>query len=191
MDQSVRINDAMSEKIIGATQSLVTDIGTEKITVRMVLNTLGISNRVFYNRFSNIEEVLDIIYENTVMNIRKTMMTGIDPEKDFFAQVTDMVTAALGMSYDKKMNFSYYVFENDSTSKENYLWWTERIKNLIEYAKENGHITDVDSDAVSYSIWCFCRGYNADAVCRGLPKEQAIESFRYSFGLLLNGMRKQ
>jgi len=93
------------------------------------------------------------------------------------------------MSYETKMKFNQYVFENDSVSQSNYEWWIGEIKKLIEYAKRNKLIKEVDSDVMSYAIWCFCRGYNADAVGRGLPKDEAIKNFRYSFGILLDGMR--
>ena len=63
------------------------------------------------------------------------------------------------------------------------------IIKLIEYAKKEKLLKDVDSYAVSYAIWCFCRGYNADAVGRKLPKEEAVKNFKYSFGFLLDGLR--
>ena len=63
------------------------------------------------------------------------------------------------------------------------------IKKLIDYAKEKKYIKEIDSDAMSYAIWCFCRGYNADAVGRNLPVDVAVRNFRYSFGVLLDGMR--
>ena len=65
-----------------------------------------------------------------------------------------------------------------------------KIKKLIDYAKSHGLIKDVDSDVMSYAIWCFCRGYNADSVGRGLPKEEAVKNFKYSFGFLLDGLKK-
>ena len=87
------------------------------------------------------------------------------------------------------MKFNQYVFENDSISYDNYEWWKTEIKKLIELGKRNGHLKDVNTDAMSYAIWCFIRGYNADALGRSLPKEQAVADFKYSFGILLDGMK--
>ena len=87
------------------------------------------------------------------------------------------------------MNFYQYIFENDSVSGGNYEWWKREITKLIEFGKERGHLRDVDSDAMSYAVWCFIRGYNADALGRKLPREEALATFRYSFGILLDGMR--
>jgi len=42
---------------------------------------------------------------------------------------------------------------------------------------------------MAYAVWCFIRGYNADALDRGLPMEKAISDFKYSFRILLEGMR--
>lgn len=183
------IRDAMSETIINAVENMVMENGAHGITVRKVLAVLHISNRVFYNRFRNIEEVLEIVYKNTIIKVRESLTTALDSEKDFFENVMDIVVRTLLVSYDTKMQFNQYIFENDSQSQSNYNWWMAEIKKLIDYAKENRFIKDVDSDVMSYAIWCFCRGYNADAVARQLPRDEAVRRFRYSFSFLLEGMK--
>ena len=183
------IRDAMSETIINAVENMVMENGAHGITVRKVLAVLHISNRVFYNRFRNIEEVLEIVYKNTIIKVRESLTTALDSEKDFFENVMDIVVRTLLVSYDTKMQFNQYIFENDSQSQSNYNWWMAEIKKLIDYAKENHFIKDVDSDVMSYAIWCFCRGYNADAVARQLPRDEAVRRFRYSFSFLLEGMK--
>lgn len=189
MTNNELIRDAMSETIITTVETMVMESGAHGITVRRVLARLGISNRVFYNRFHNIEEVLDIVYKNTVIKIRESLSATLDSEKDFFENVMDIVTRTLLVSYDTKMQFNQYIFESDSHSKSNYSWWMSEIKKLIDYAKEKKYIKDVDSDVMSYAIWCFCRGYNADAVARNLPREEAVRRFRYSFSFLLDGLK--
>ena len=183
------IRDAMSETIIQTVENMVMENGAHGITVRKVLAVLSISNRVFYNRFRNIEEVLEIVYKNTIIKVRESLTTTLDSEKDFFENVMDIVIRTLLVSYDTKMQFNQYIFENDSHSQSNYTWWMSEIKKLIDYAKEKKFIKDVDSDVMSYAIWCFCRGYNADAVARNLPREEAVRRFRYSFSYLLEGMK--
>jgi AcrR family transcriptional regulator len=185
------ITDEMSDKIVGAAEKIVTQEGAGALNVRKILSALGITNRVFYNRFRNVDEVLEIVYKNTTMKIRKSIAGGIDSGKDFFEHVMDVVVGALIMSYENKMQFNQYVFENDSLNESNYEWWQGEIRKLIQYAKERDYIKDVDPQLLSYSIWCFCRGFNADAVARKLPREEAVKSFRYGFGFLLDGLKKQ
>jgi len=189
-EKSKLISDEMSEKIIETAERIATTDGANTVTVRKILCELGITNRVFYNRFRNIDEVLKKVYLATALKIRESVFVKPDSQKDFFEYVTDIVTASLTVSYDTKMKFNQYIFENDSLSQSNYEWWTAEIKKLIDYAKEKEYIKDVDSDIMSYSIWCFCRGYNADAVGRNLPREEAIKNFRYSFAFLLEGLKK-
>ncbi len=188
--ETALIHDTMSEKILQTAERLVTSIGTHSVTVRKILTSLGITNRVFYNRFHNVNEVLEILYHNTVLKMRESISTKPEPGKDFFEHVTDVVASTLVMSYRIKMQFNQYVFENDSMSDGNYAWWQTEIKKLIHYAKEENLIKDVDPDIMAYSIWCFCRGYNADAVGRNLPLETAEKNFRYSFGFLLDGLKR-
>lgn len=189
-DKTELICDEMSQRIIEAAEHIVTVSGADSLTVRKLLQTLDITNRVFYNRFRNIGDVLKIVYKNTVLKIRASVTTEFNSEADFFDKVTELVIGTLIASYDKKMQFNSYVFENDSLSQSNYEWWTTEIKKLIVHAKENGYIKDVDEDIMSYSIWCFCRGFNADAVGRKLPREDAVRQFRYSFGILLDGLKR-
>jgi AcrR family transcriptional regulator len=185
------IKDEMSDKIIAAAETIATTSGPETLTVRKILQHLAITNRVFYNRFHNISEVLDIVYQKTVQKIRDTIPNEFDPQKDFFEQVIDFVSNTLVISYRTKSHFNYYVFENDSVSDYNYRWWMQKIREIIEYAKEKKYIKNVDSEVMSYSIWCFCRGYNADAVGRGVPMHEAIKNFKYSFAFLLEGLKVQ
>ena len=187
--QTELIRDEMCEKIIDAAEKLATSHGAHTVTVRKILESLGITNRVFYNRFRNIDEVLELVYRRTVIKIREIISSDIDENRDFFEQVMDLVVSSLITSYDAKMQFNQYVFQNDSLSRGNYEWWTAEIKKLIVYAMNKKLIKEVDPDVLSYSIWCFCRGYNADAVGRGLPKEEALKNFKYSFAFLLEGLK--
>ena len=188
-EKSELISDEMSEKIIDTAGKLATTSGANNITVRSILKALGITNRVFYNRFHNIDEVLDRVWRNTSIEMRDGILSHFDENGDFFEQVNNVITQILIMTYDIKMRFNQYAFENDSHTRENYDWWIREIKRLIDFAKSRKYIKEVDSEVLSYSIWCFCRGYNADAVGRGLPKEEAVKNFKYSFAFLLEGLK--
>ncbi len=179
----------MSEKIVEAAAKIVQCDGADSLTVRRILQHLGISNRVFYNRFKNIDQVLQVIYKRVVVKIREGVLTQVIAGEDFFEKVIEMVANSLSMSYDAKKNFNRFFYDIDSLTDSNYIWWTSEIKKLIDFAMERGYIKQVDSEVLSYSIWCFCRGYNTDAVTRGLPKEKAISDFKYSFSFLLDGLR--
>ena len=83
-----------------------------------------------------------------------------------------------------------YVFIQDSVSAENFLWWRERIRGFIDLGRQNHLVRpDLDGDKISYAIWCFIRGYNTDALARGLPEKEAVDGFLYSFGVFLEGMK--
>ena len=184
------ITDEISEQIIIVAEHLALSEGGEKLTVRRVLQEMGgVSNRVFYNRFKNIDEVLTVIYERIAVKLRESISEDFDPQGDFTEQVIAVVTNTLIMSYHLKMNFNHYIFETDSVTNANFKWWKTEISRLIELGKAKGQLSArVDTEKMSYAIWCFIRGYNADAISRGLPKEQATENFRYAFRVLLKGM---
>ena len=183
------IYDKVSEQIIDATEKLTVSEGTHNINVRKVLKYLGITNRVFYNRFRNIEEVLAIISERSIIKVRESLNFHFVEEKDFFEQIMDEVEKTLIISYETRKNFAHYVFENDSVTDSNYRWWIEEIKKILNYAIDKGYIKEVDTDKTSYAIWCFIRGFNTDAIGRKLTLEEALKRYRYGFKFILEGLK--
>ncbi len=183
------IRDEVSEEIIRITEHIATTEGAHNVTVRKILKVLKATNRVFYNRFHNVGEVLEIVYRNAVYRSHESLESKIDKSKHFFEYVTDVATQALIHTYEVKMKFSGYMFEHDSLTEANCNWWTDQISKLIEYAKENKLIKDVDTAMLSYTLWCFCRGYNVDSVTRKLSMEEAIKYFKFGFGCIINSLR--
>ena len=100
------ISDEMSDKIIEAAENLATRDGAHTVTVSRILNELGITNRVFYNRFHNINEVLEIVYKNSVFKMHESLKSQYDPEKNFFEYVMEVAVRVLTDTYDIKMQFS-------------------------------------------------------------------------------------
>jgi AcrR family transcriptional regulator len=190
ISQNGLIVDEMSDKIIAVAERMAMTNGAHTVNVRKILLELGITNRVFYNRFRNIEEVLDIVYQKVSEHIRANVVWESDNSEEFFNRVTEMVADTLIRSYDLKKQFNHYMFENDSRSQSNYEWWMSTIKQMFAYAKGKGYVReDADVEVLSYSLWCFWRGYNADAVGRGIPKREAVQKCKYSFGIILDGLR--
>ena len=185
------IRDEMSETIIETVAEMASTEGVQNINIRKVLRRLEITNRVFYNRFHNLNDVLEIVAERSVLEVRNRVKFSFDKEKDFFEQIMDEVEKTLIISYETRMNFAHYVFENDSVSSSNYQWWNDEIKKILNYAMKNGYIKNVDPDMTAYTIWCFIRGFNTDAIGRKLPLDEALKSYRYGFKFILNGLKSR
>ena len=192
VSQNGLIVDEMSDRIIAVAERMAMTNGAHTVNVRKILLELGITNRVFYNRFRNVEDVLGIVYQKVSEQIRANVTWESNTQEEFFERVTDMVANTLIRSYDLKKQFNQYIFENDSRSQSNYEWWMNAIRQMLTYAKGKGYVrADADVDVLSYSLWCFWRGYNADAVGRGVPKSEAIKNCKYSFGIILDGLRAE
>ncbi len=184
------IHDEMSGKIVEAAASLALREGAGEVTVRKIIRELGVTNRVFYNRFHNVDEILRIVYQEMAVKMRQGILDHFDPDGDFWGQITDIAAGTLMLSYRLKSGMNQYIFTQDSVSSENYLWWKEQIRELMILGKDKGLAKqDLDCEIMSYAIWCFIRGYNTDALARELPEKEAIEGFRYAFGIFLDGMR--
>ena len=191
---SVIIKDSVSDEIIELTEDLVIKQGVKALNVRMLMNKMGKSTRVFYNRFRNIEEVLNIVYKKVVIKMRDNLrdIASEGRDTDYFAYVEKLIVLCMEDTYDLKNQFSQYAFEHDSLSKNNYEWWIEKIKGLVRFGISNGYIRDdLDVDAISYFLWCLCRGCNADAVMRNISKEDAVRSLKAGFACFLEGAKKK
>lgn len=189
MKKNEFIKDEMSDEIIKVAQKMAMQKGAHEVNVSRILSEMGITNRVFYNRFPNINEVLEIVYKNAVIKMHGSLKAEYNEKKDFFDYIMDVAVKVLTDTYDIKMQFGRYMFEHDSLTRSNCEWWTDKIEKLIEYAASKGMIRNIDPKKLSYTIWCFCRGFNIDAVSRKLSKEEAVEFFRYGFGCLIDGVR--
>ena len=77
--------------------------GAHTVTVSRILSELGITNRVFYNRFHNIDEVLEIVYKNSVFKMHESLKSEFDAEKTIFEYVMDSAQK------DKMDNFTLIV----------------------------------------------------------------------------------
>lgn len=184
------ICDEVSSEIIRVADRMVREGGVESVNVRRIITDMGVTNRVFYNRFKNIDEVLEFIYKKSVIKMRDSITSEYDLKTDFYNYVMDISVKVLEQTYDVKKQFSQYMFEFDSKTNENCEWWTESIKEIIDVAIATKQIREVDSYALGYTLWSFLRGYNVDALKRGLSKGEAVERFKISFGYLLEGVKK-
>ncbi len=183
------ISDSISADIVRITEEIANKYGAKNVNVRRVITEMGVTNRVFYNRFHNVGEVLEIIYANAVSEMKKCLKSEYDRKTQFFEYVTDVSVKVLIATYEVKKEFSKYLFEFDSHSEENRIWWLGEIKKIVDDATENGHIKATDSDMLSYTVWCFIRGYCADAINRNLTKEEAVKNFKFGLGCLIDGLK--
>lgn len=184
------IHDELSREIIETARKLIKGKNIGKITVRDILKSMNLTNRVFYNRFHNIDEVLNILYGETVRRVRESLFIPFNEDEDFKEYVVNIGVRTLVFTYESRQNMSQYIFEADSVKNSNLDWWIHEISLLIQKGKQLGYLKqELDTEALSYSIWCFIRGFNADALTRSMPKEEAVRQFRLGFGCFMDGMR--
>lgn len=190
MEQAKKIiKDEMTYKIVDTAEKIIIEEGIEYLNVSKILRELAITNRVFYNRFNNIQDVLIEIYNKIIIQKRELISIEYDSNVDFFEYATNLATSFLELAYDLQEKFNFFIFGSDIFTNENYEWYLTRIKELINIGRKQGVLKDFDDDAMSYYIWCSCRGINTDIVTR-MKKDQAILLFKNSFKYLLEGIKK-
>ena len=190
-EKDALIRDEISEEIVRVAEELAKRDGARNVTVRKILFAMEVTNRVFYNRFKNIDEVLEQVYTRAVSKMHASIVSDYDIRTDFFNYVMDVGVRVLLNTYEVKNQFSQYTFEFDSIKEANRIWWTEKIQEIIGIGIETGQMKEVDAKMLSYTIWCFFRGYNADAVNRKLSKEEAVANFKFGLNCLFDGLRNK
>lgn len=186
-----RIRDDISDRIVQIVARIAAEEGAHKVTVKKVITELDATNRVFYNRFSSIDEVLRIVYSNAVVQMHENIKPEFHDRESFLEFCVRTAVDVLMQTYDVKMMFRCYVFEHDSLTEDNRLWWADKIRKYYRIALKLGFAKEVDEELLCYAIWCFCRGYYADTVARQLPKEEAVRHFTFGFTCLLNGLLRE
>ena len=147
-----RIRDDISDRIVQIVARIAAEEGAHKVTVKKVIAELGATNRVFYNRFSSIDEVLRIVYSNAVVQMHENIKPEFQDREGFLEFCVRTAVDVLMQTYDVKMMFRYYVFEHDSLTEDNRLWWAEKVRKYYRIALKLGFAKEVDEDLLCYAI---------------------------------------
>ena len=184
----VKLQDEISTKIINTVTKMVYEGGAANINVQMVLKKLKITNRVFYNRFKNIDEVLLCVSQNLVHKMRQCMLRPYNEKENYHKYLVSLATDVLVKTYEIKKDFSDYMFNNDIVNESNKLWWIDHMIPALEYGVKNGFLKPMDIREMAYAVWCFCRCFNVDAIKSRLELNKALETFTMAFTFLIDGM---
>lgn len=182
------ICDEISDRIVEVAKRLALKEGAHNVNVKKIITEMGVTNRVFYNRFRNSDEVLRIVYENAIVKMRSSFDPSIESRENIFDFCMNAAVKVLVNTYNIKMQFSRYVFEHDSLTESNKEWWLNEIGKVVEFAKKHGILGDIDTATLCRSVWGLCRGYTVDAISRRLSKEDAVKYFKFGFGCFLKGL---
>ena len=98
--ETALICDEMSDEIIEVTTRLVKETGAQGVNVRTILKELDISNRVFYNRFHNIDEVLQTVYLNLISQLKNNVSLNVPKNIDFWDYTMELAIRCLTDTYE-------------------------------------------------------------------------------------------
>ena len=156
------ISDEISDKIVDIAEAIAIKDGVKNISVRRILREMNVTNRVFYNRFHNLNEVLEIIYKRAVFKMHECIKSEFDLKTDFFNYAVDVSTKVLVCTYKVKNQFSQFMFEHDSYSDANRNWWTKKnfqsIRNRCSF--HGNHLYCCCINYPSYTYYC-----NSCSIC--------------------------
>lgn len=186
--RGIRLEDETSKTIIATAAQIARREGMEELTVKRVLTELKVSNRVFYNRFRNIDDVIQVLYEDLVQEIRSSLERVQQPAQSYPDYLLELAVAAVEKIYQNTLHFKQYLFSYQVANDTNRDWWLKKIQQLLCRGMEQGELKVNDPVKMSYGVWCFCLGFHRDAVGDELTEQEAMDAFREAFSCLIQGM---
>lgn len=188
--RGTQIEDETSNRIIDTAMEIALSEGVSNLTVSKIIRAMDVTNRVFYNRFKDINDVITAVYERVVHKLRSCLDVKYDGKQDYCEFITDLAVSVLTETYKLKLHFAGYLYNYNAYNEENRIWWINHIAPLIDYGIEHGIFKKTDSRLLAYSVWCYCRGFTAATMDSNLSTDEGLAAFRIGFKCLMDGVRK-
>ena len=138
--RGIRLEDETSKTIIATAAQIARREGMEELTVKRVLTELKVSNRVFYNRFRNIDDVIQVLYEDLVQEIRSSLERVQQPAQSYPDYLLELAVAAVEKIYQNTLHFKQYLFSYQVANDTNRDWWLKKIQQLLRRGMEQGEL---------------------------------------------------
>lgn len=188
--RGTQIEDEISLRIIDTAMEIATQDGIANLSVSKIINRMGVTNRVFYNRFKDLDDVIHAVYDKVVLHLRSCFDKGYDGSQDLCEYIMEIAVLLLEKTYETKLHFAGYLYNYDSFLEENRKWWIDHIVPLIDLGIEKGIFKEVNSLHLAYSIWSYSRGFNATSIGNALSHDEAIAAFKLGFKCFMDGAKK-
>lgn len=187
--RGVRLEDETAKEIIRTATEIAQKEGIEQLSVKRILSEMGVSNRVFYNRFRNIDDIIQILYNELVEEIRSCIKLEQQEDQTYYDYLLDLAVGVVTKIYHNNLHFRRHLLSYQASKENNRNWWLNRIQTILKDGMNQGLLKPMKEDAVSYGVWCFCLGFHKEAIGENLSGKQAVAAFRESFALLIEGMK--
>ena len=189
--RGIQLDDETTKKIIAAATGIAQQEGIEQVSVKRILSEMGVSNRVFYNRFCNIDELIQILYNELVQEIRSCLKSVKEEGQCYYSYLLELAVAVVRKIYHNNLHFRRHLMSYRASNESNRNWWLSQIQQILQDGINRGLLKPMDTAAVSYGVWCFCLGFHKEAIGEALDGEEAIAAFSQSFALLIEGMKPE
>ncbi len=188
--RGIRIQDEITEKILSTAKEIAQTEGMEQLSVKRILAEMKVSNRVFYNRFCNIEDVIEILYERMVFSLRDIL----DPSlltitESYYKTLVALAVRVVECLYQNNIHFRVRLLSYEASKDSNRNWWITQIQAILRDGISRGLLKPMDDLSAARGIWCFCLGFNKEALGQNISEEEALISFHASFSILIEGMK--
>lgn len=188
--RGIQIEDDTTKAIVKTAGIIAQREGLDQLSVKRILSEMKVSNRVFYNRFRNIEDLIEVMYHEFVGTLRGQ----INPQQladteHYYDKLLELAVGVVQKMYRNHIHFRLRLLSYETSKESNRNWWLEQIQKILEDGVSRGLLKPMNEQAVSYGVWCFCLGFHKDALGKNVSEEEAISAFRESFSYFIEGMK--
>ncbi|MBE7042550.1 MAG: TetR/AcrR family transcriptional regulator [Ruminococcaceae bacterium] len=188
--RGIQIEDETTVTIIRVAKEIAQKEGIEQLSVKRILTEMKVSNRVFYNRFRNIEDVIELLYEQAVNSFRGIIdLSLLEQSENYYETLENLAVNVVRCLYQNNIHFRARLLTYEASKDNNRNWWITQIQDILRNGVERGLLRPMDELAVARGIWCFCLGFHKEALGNSVSEQDAISSFRASFSIFISGMK--
>lgn len=188
--RGIQIEDETTKEIIHTAKKIAQKEGLEQLSVKRILAEMKVSNRVFYNRFRNIEDVIELLYEQAVNSLREIIdLSLLEKDELYYETLENLAVNVVRCLYQNNIHFRARLLSYETSKDNNRNWWIEQIQTILCDGVTRGLLKPMDELGTARGIWCLCLGFHKEALGKSVPEQEAIASFRTFFTIFIEGMK--
>lgn len=146
-------NAETRQAIIDTAVKIALEEGFDALSIRKITDELGYSSGIIYHYFNDKQEIIDIIRNETSLQLFESVTKLILPENSFAVNTGRVLRYISEVSRHQPDTIKLILmgkYSKDFTDTTNK--WIDMIKQCVELGISSGELRNIDSNVVSYML---------------------------------------
>lgn len=189
-ERQIQKNNETRKAIIDAAVSIGLEEGFDELSIRKITDRLGYSAGIVYHYFKDKQEILDIIHNQTSLELKDAVEACISPERSFEENTKVVFKMVCEMMKCNRDTFKLILVNRGSRSSESIDLWLDMVKRCIDIGIESGELRDVDSEITAHTLLNTILVAHMIISDRKTEKSKIEDIFNTELDIILHGILK-